>query len=1048
MNNIKSLSNKDRYGNMFSIEFFEEQSVPMLMMIPDMPNGYNGADTENHPGNPKGTDTVPAWLTPGENVVNAEASRLPGNQEKIDEMNEQGRAVQQAQGGPIPTYAAGGKRINKYSASQQQSLDSKIIKINELDRFLEFYKQRDLDNYNNRLVDPTYNADGGTVYAAEGSKVYTKRMPDGRMGVWRGNTFLNYVQEENDGMLKSLRDKIGWGKDSSWSLFNSDGGQVPAVYAQQGSFITDELLDRIRRIESGGDPNATSEAGAMGQYQIMPATAAQPGYGVTPLAAEDIRDPAKSREFARQYLMGIAANNPDFTEDEVITAYHSGVGNVRKAKEGTEALGPRGQAYAGKVNNAEVFPQELIDRGVTPSDLTQSDIESGMFSANAATVPPVNSGDISAMDDAGLTVPPVNSGDISAMDDAGLTVPIVKTYSRFGKSDDYQKVGNDWYRVKADGSLAADPASGLAASSLNRQAAADVPEVPPVAGEVPSVEDFGDPESTTITPYDPYATVEESQAAELAALDVMTTGTRASNATVTAENEKAKLQKMIADGANPRLISRQTTIAKAAANNAKEAIKANQDALTKQEQSNIADADKLAKAMDEARKVAGMEPPKPGYDFEATGEDLSPADQAAADKAAADKAKAAEDLAKQNPATKPVTQSDKDIKAAGQDLLTKDPTFAESIKQGFKDLFSEMFEPKEIARMIVNYAGSRALGYDHGTSLNYSAQTYTKTLAAQEKQYQKDIRSKEYQDFTEASRKEFEKTRDYSVLKKKPAASGVKKRGGKMYHRRLGVVPTVIGMDDIERVVVQGKEYNLDDPRIAPYLEDFQASIHDVTDIKNEFRNTGKGYLDGINQGIEKKIDQIPASQANQISDEANTIYNTYKKRYGGMGTAQRNDLMVNLNLAQQKYYQDYKRWIDNGKQKGDKPISLEAYFKNQQMNIDTGGAISTTDTAGTDMKIIAKIDRKISENSYDRLAKEDKERPDLAVREYKRIWKTYKDTWTKYTALEATDSSVPSLFANAGGEGKNAFMNWVEHCLKDGPEGDKARKIFEIVKQ
>ena len=31
-----------------------------------------------------------------------------------------------------------------------------------------------------------------------------------------------------------------------------------------------------------------------------------------------------------------------------------------------------------------------------------------------------------------------------------------------------------------------------------------------------------------------------------------------------------------------------------------------------------------------------------------------------------------------------------------------------------------MFEPKEIARMIVNYAGSRALGYDHGTSLNYS----------------------------------------------------------------------------------------------------------------------------------------------------------------------------------------------------------------------------------------------------------------------------------------------------------------------------------------
>ena len=111
MHNIKSITQKDRYGNMFSLEMFEDQGVPMIMMIPDMANGFNGADTDNHPGNPKGTDTVPAWLTPGENVVNAEASRIPGNQEKIDQMNEQGREMQAAQGGPIPTYAATGDQI-------------------------------------------------------------------------------------------------------------------------------------------------------------------------------------------------------------------------------------------------------------------------------------------------------------------------------------------------------------------------------------------------------------------------------------------------------------------------------------------------------------------------------------------------------------------------------------------------------------------------------------------------------------------------------------------------------------------------------------------------------------------------------------------------------------------------------------------------------------------------------------------------------------------------------------------------------------------------
>jgi len=116
---LKSLSQKDRYGNMFSVEFFEP-SIPSMMLIPEMErgNGYNGADTSDHPGDPKGTDTVPAWLTPGENVVNAEASRIPGNQEMIDEMNDQGRAIQQSQGGPIPTYEADGGIIPPMYAAE------------------------------------------------------------------------------------------------------------------------------------------------------------------------------------------------------------------------------------------------------------------------------------------------------------------------------------------------------------------------------------------------------------------------------------------------------------------------------------------------------------------------------------------------------------------------------------------------------------------------------------------------------------------------------------------------------------------------------------------------------------------------------------------------------------------------------------------------------------------------------------------------------------------------------------------------------------------
>ena len=222
MHNIKSITQKDRYGNMFSLELFEDQGVPLMIMIPDAPDGFNGADTSNHPGDPKGTDTVPAWLTPGENVVNAEASRIPGNQEKIDKMNKEGREIQKAQGGPIPTYAANGVEVD------------------------------------------------------------------------------------------------------------------------------DNLLNAIRQVESGGDDRAVSRVGAAGPYQIMANTALQPGYDVPPISLEDRFNPTKSKDFARQYLEGIAAANPDFTREQIITAYHSGPGNVAK-----DNLGPQGQAYAGKVNAAE-----------------------------------------------------------------------------------------------------------------------------------------------------------------------------------------------------------------------------------------------------------------------------------------------------------------------------------------------------------------------------------------------------------------------------------------------------------------------------------------------------------------------------------------------------------------------------------------------------------------------------------------------------------------------------------------------------------------------
>ena len=78
---------------------FMPQGVPQMESVPD------------HPGEPKGTDTVPAWLTPGEYVVNAEATRM--FEPQIEAMNDVGRAVQAAQGGSIPEYKACGGHTKK-----------------------------------------------------------------------------------------------------------------------------------------------------------------------------------------------------------------------------------------------------------------------------------------------------------------------------------------------------------------------------------------------------------------------------------------------------------------------------------------------------------------------------------------------------------------------------------------------------------------------------------------------------------------------------------------------------------------------------------------------------------------------------------------------------------------------------------------------------------------------------------------------------------------------------------------------------------------------
>jgi len=105
------------------------------------------------------------------------------------------------------------------------------------------------------------------------------------------------------------------------------GGGVVS-YARGGEIDMDSLLDALMIAESGGNPRAVSSAGAEGAYQIMPSTAAQPGFGVPPMEGSRF-DPEASRKFARQYLQAmIDRYNGDI--EAALVAYNAGPGNADK----------------------------------------------------------------------------------------------------------------------------------------------------------------------------------------------------------------------------------------------------------------------------------------------------------------------------------------------------------------------------------------------------------------------------------------------------------------------------------------------------------------------------------------------------------------------------------------------------------------------------------------------------------------------------------------------------------------------------------------------
>jgi len=84
--------------------------------------------------------------------------------------------------------------------------------------------------------------------------------------------------------------------------------------------VTQGALDAVRQVESGGNPNAVSPAGAMGQYQFLPGTAKD--LGIDPF------DSQQSREGAGKYLSYLLRETGNLPDS--LRAYNWGLGNLKK----------------------------------------------------------------------------------------------------------------------------------------------------------------------------------------------------------------------------------------------------------------------------------------------------------------------------------------------------------------------------------------------------------------------------------------------------------------------------------------------------------------------------------------------------------------------------------------------------------------------------------------------------------------------------------------------------------------------------------------------
>tara|TARA_R100001086_G_scaffold250110_1_gene193999 strand:- start:17626 stop:20865 length:3240 start_codon:yes stop_codon:yes gene_type:complete len=261
---LKKFTQKDRYGNMRSFEFDITEGQ---MEVPPMTSSIPMYD---HPGEPKGTDTVPAWLTPGEFVVNKEATDIYGP--IIKKMNDHGREIQNMK----PEYAEVGMPVPKPSKDviAGEKFKNKRSRQSDIYNYLK-------ENYP-QLTDDAIAGIMGNIGVETGyTYEYTTRQNENtgdQMGPGMGlfqfdeqkKPYLNYLKANNkkDSMASQLDYFVQsiYNKDAVPHPKNESGFRIGKTNAEnlQASFANKDAkaiaLDIMNKHLKPGIPHADRRA--------------------------------------------------------------------------------------------------------------------------------------------------------------------------------------------------------------------------------------------------------------------------------------------------------------------------------------------------------------------------------------------------------------------------------------------------------------------------------------------------------------------------------------------------------------------------------------------------------------------------------------------------------------------------------------------------------------------------------------------------------------------------------------------------------------------